>query len=170
MAGLLFGSVLLILLIACANLVNLFLSRMAAREQEIATRLALGASGWRIVRQLLTESTSLALLGAAGGLALAVVSVARLHEWLFSMVTSHGYVVLPLELDWGVVAYSAGLGLVAAAAFGLFPALNAATVVRRRPGSFSEVRESETGVTLQFGGTRTRAGARGGLRRTRAAR
>ncbi|MBI4907457.1 MAG: ABC transporter permease [Acidobacteria bacterium] len=132
-AAILFATFLLVLVIACANLANLFLARTAARAQELKMRSALGAGRSRIIRQLLTESTLLALAGAAAGLALGVLLVGRAHHWLFSIANSAGATVLPLVFDWRVFAYAALLGLLAGCAFGLMPAIDITGLQKRHP-------------------------------------
>jgi len=135
----LFGIFLLVLLIACANLANLFVARTAARSHEIMMRFSLGAGRWRIIRQLLTESTMLALMGAAVGLWLAALGIEHAHLWLFSIAADAGAMILPVTLDWRVFVYSGVLGLIAGAGFGLLPAWNATEFRKRRHGRLRKV-------------------------------
>ncbi|MPZ21635.1 MAG: FtsX-like permease family protein [Luteitalea sp.] len=107
-----------LLLIACVNLANLLMSRGAARGREVAVRAALGAGRRRLVAQFLTESLVLAALGALAGLALAVPAM-RFLETLVPETMGD----VRLTLDWRVLAFSAGVALAAAVAFGLVPAL-----------------------------------------------
>lgn len=124
-AGLLFAAFLALLLIACANLANLFLSRAGARAQEIGLRFSLGASRWRVMRQLLTESTLLALVGAAAGWGLAGLGMSQLENYLFSSLAGLGLNIPPVTVDWRVGVYAALLGVAAGCCFGLLPALEA---------------------------------------------
>ena len=112
----------LVLLIACANLANLMLARASARQREIAVRLALGASRWRLLRQLLAESLLLAGVGAAFGTWLA----SSLSRVLVSLVSTEGDPwFVDLQLDWRMLAFTAGLAGVTCLLFGLAPALRA---------------------------------------------
>ncbi len=109
-----------VLIIACANLANLLLARASAREREIAIRLGLGASRGRVMRQLLTESLVLVVIGTACALVLA----GTLGQWLISALeTSDSRIILPLGIDWTVFGFACGLALTTCVLFGLAPAI-----------------------------------------------
>jgi predicted permease len=122
---LLMAVVAVVLLIACANVANVLLARSAARDKEISTRLALGASRTRLVRQLLTESTLLACLGGAAGMLIAGWGV----NTLVAMVSPGGRTI-PLNItpDFRVLGFTIGVSLVTGILFGLAPALKATHV------------------------------------------
>ena len=118
----LFAAVLFVLLIASANVANLFLVRGAARGKEIALRIAVGASRSRIIRQLLTESFVLAFLGGALGLALALGGI-RLITSLMPHETLAG---ASIGLNGAVLLFTAGVVVLAALVFGIVPAAHSA--------------------------------------------
>jgi putative ABC transport system permease protein len=112
----------LVLLIACANLANLLLARASVRETEIAVRMAIGASRWRLVRQLLAESLLLAIAGAALGAGLAL----GLSRALLAFIsTGDKPVFVGLSPDWRVLGFTGALAVLTCLLFGLLPALRA---------------------------------------------
>jgi putative ABC transport system permease protein len=117
-----------VLLIACANLANLLLARATARQREIAIRLGLGASRGRVIRQLLTESLLLAVIGGACGLLLARWLSPVLLSFLNTSGAAGQRVTLSLGLDWRVAGFTAGLATITCLLFGAVPAFRATRV------------------------------------------
>jgi len=117
----LLGAVAFVLLIACANVANLTLSRSAVREKEIGIRTALGAGQKRITRQLLTESVVLASLGGLLGLGFATGGLRLLKSFLPSDTPR----LMDVQIDWRVLLFTASITILTGFVFGLVPALQA---------------------------------------------
>ena len=138
----------LILAIACANVASLLLARASARRREVAVRLSLGAGRMRVIRQLLTESTLLSLLGGALGLAFAASGI-RFISWLLSNGSTD--FAISADLNWPVLGFTLALALVSGLCFGLVPALQAARI--EVTTSLKESRVSDAPARLRFGRT-----------------
>ena len=139
MATMMLGLTSLVLLIACSNVANLLLARASARSREMAIRLAIGAGRLRLVRQLLTESLLVALMGGLGGLAIAYGGVLFFNTM---SVPSDIPSILGVQMDARVVLFSMGTALASAALFGLVPAIQ--TV---RPSLIPALRATGTAAT-----------------------
>ena len=111
-----------VLLIACANIANLMLARTIGRQHELSVRRALGATRWRVARQLVVESLVLAGAGAAVGLSIAVWASRAIAAQVSTSITR---VFLDLSLDWRVTAFTAAVTMATVLLFGVAPAFRA---------------------------------------------
>ncbi|HRC86341.1 MAG TPA: ADOP family duplicated permease, partial [Thermoanaerobaculia bacterium] len=143
------GAMLLVLLIACANIANLLLARGQDRQREFALRTTLGARRRTMLRQLLTESLLMALLGGLAGIGIGLV----LQDGLNKMVASEIPKMMLPRMSLPVLGFTAGVTVLAAALFGLFPAL-----ISTRPQLASTLKDGARGSSL---GGRKRLVSRG---------
>jgi ABC-type antimicrobial peptide transport system permease subunit len=144
----LMGAVGVVLMIACVNVASLLLSLASSRRKEFALRTALGAARGRIVRQLLTESMVLAMVGGALGLALAFAAFSGLQTFLPAEVPRSA----ELGMDWRVLAFVTALSLVTSLVFGLAPALRAAKTGLADSVKAGGQRSTDAAPELSFAG------------------
>jgi putative ABC transport system permease protein len=138
----LFGAAAFVLLIACANVANLLLARAGARQREFAIRTALGAGRWPIMRQLLVESTLLALAGAALGALLAVWGVRALTAGAGRQIAERTPGWNEIGVDLSVFGFTLAVAVATGIIFGLAPAFQAA-----RPGATAALKDGGRGLT-----------------------
>jgi macrolide transport system ATP-binding/permease protein len=136
-SGALMLTVLLVLLLACTNLASLLLARAVQRRKEIAVRMAIGATRFRLARQLLTESLMLSVAGAAAGLAIGDMLMQVVRT---SLPPTDFALTLDLRMDWRVAVFVLALAVLSGIGFGLVPALHAS-----RPDVVSTLKEDASG-------------------------
>ena len=141
----LMGAVILLLLIACANVANLMLVRASARERELAVRAALGAGWWQLVRQTLAEAIVIAGLGTIIGVGLAYLGI----RTLLAIAPENLPRLNAISIDWRVLAFSVFAGLLSAVLFGVVPAVRTA-----RPNVMQILRAAGRSGALSAAGLR----------------
>ncbi|HEU4713069.1 MAG TPA: ABC transporter permease [Pyrinomonadaceae bacterium] len=142
----LWGAVGLVMLLACANVANLMLSRTVSRQREMAVRAAVGAGRWQLIRQLLSESLILGILGGAVGLLLAVWGVSAIASLVPKELAGSVHNLNAIDLDWRVFGFTLALSVLMALGFGITPALTGS-----KPDLLKVLRESSTRNLMSFG-------------------
>jgi putative ABC transport system permease protein len=142
----LWGAVGLVMLIACVNVASLMIARTLARQREMAVRAAVGARRWQLIRQLLTESVIVGLVGGALGLLIAVWSTRAIATLVPEGFTTSVYDLNNIRLDWRVFAFTLGLSVLTGIVFGLAPALTAS-----KPNLINALRTSRSFSLMSFG-------------------
>ncbi|HMD96445.1 MAG TPA: ABC transporter permease [Terriglobia bacterium] len=150
--GVLMGAAGFVLLLACANVANLLLARVTGRQKEIAVRLALGASRWRVTRQLMVESTLVSLLGGVGGLLLADWYVGLSQSSIPPFIVQHVPGLKHLQPDWHVLVFTIAVALLAGILAGVVPAVHVS-----RPNLNDVLKEGTRGGTASPGRRRLRS-------------
>ncbi|HET6973372.1 MAG TPA: ABC transporter permease [Pyrinomonadaceae bacterium] len=142
----LWGAVGLVMLLACINVASLMISRTLARQREMAVRAAVGARRWQLIRQLLTESVLVGVVGGALGLLIAVWGTRAISSLVPKGFISPVYDLNNIRLDWRVFAFTLGLSVLTGIVFGLAPALTAS-----RPDLIGALRNSRAHGLMSFG-------------------
>lgn len=149
------GASALTLLIVCSNIANMLLARGAGRVSEIGLRLAVGASRWRVIRLLLTESFLLSVAGGAVAMLFARWGIALLFPWVFARSSGRIFekTALSLSPDWRALVFAISLSLLSGAAFGLVPALRST-----RPDLIGVIKGNPVAFGARIAGSRLRNG------------
>src|SRR6185295_14155706 len=142
----LWGAVGLVMLLACVNVASLMISRTLGRQREMAVRAAVGARRWQLIRQLLTESVVIGLVGGALGLLMAVWGTRAIARLVPQGFTTSVYDLNNIRLDWRVFAFTLGLSVLTGIVFGLAPALTAS-----KPDLNNALRNSRSFGLMSFG-------------------